>query len=285
VPGFETHNCTGFGATTQVEVQEKRLYGVERNYSDRWVAIIAGTKHKKGNNPHTVYEAIRKYGLIPEDMLPFSKAIDTPEEYFSFKGADEDECYAEGRKWLETYEFKHEWLWGATRPANYLDVIREAQQTCSLGLGVSAWEKVNGEYVSTGKTNNHWTLGVNFVDGREQVFDTYMSGDTNLKILAKDHNIRYAKRIYLNRKTPYAQRKHISILETVLKSLRIMNLTLCEDVRARDYLHLWVALAHERCHHFCARHVVVYDIQWRHIHAYRSLRHVVQCEVHNAERF
>lgn len=220
-PRFETYNCTGFTVTTQIEIQEKRLYGIENNYSDRWVGIIAGTKPFKGNDPQAVYEAIREYGLIPEDMLPFDDDIKTAEEFFSFKGADKEKCYAEGRKWLEKNDFKHDWIWKGARPANYRTLIKEAQQTCPIAVSVSAWNKVNDEYVSYGDVNNHFTLGVAFPDGeREEVFDTYLREGTNLKLLSKDHNIRRAKRIYLNKKTPSALKKHISILQWVVDFLK-----------------------------------------------------------------
>ena len=62
-PNFDTYNCTGFGATNQIEMYMFKKFGVKVNYSDRWVGIIAGTDPKQGgNDPHTVYEAIRKYG-------------------------------------------------------------------------------------------------------------------------------------------------------------------------------------------------------------------------------
>ena len=220
IPNFETYACTCFASTTQIEIQEKRQYGIEKNYSDRWLAIISGLNGSGGTDPQRVYQAIRDYGLIPEDMLPFSGDINTAEEYFSFKGANREECYAEGRRWLEKYDFRYEKLWKGERPENFLEIIKKAQQSCCPTLSVSAWNEVNGEYVSTGNVNNHLTLGVRFIDEKEQVFDTYKRGDTNLKILAKDHNIRRGYRIFIQKKTKQAMRKDVSTLIKVLNFLK-----------------------------------------------------------------
>ena len=222
IPGFETFACTCFAITTQIEILEKRLYGVEKNYSDRWLAIVSDLDGTKGTDPQTVYDAIREYGLIPESMLPFNDDINTKKEYFSFKGADREACYAEGKRWLEQNEVRHDWLWkDRQRPANYLEVIKDAQRTSPIAISVSAWNEVNGEFVSDqGSVNNHLTLGVRFRDGREQAFDTYEQDGTNLKILAKDHNIRRAKRIHLQKRTKSAMRKDISTLTLIVNFLK-----------------------------------------------------------------
>lgn len=219
IPGFETLACTCFTVSTQIEIQLKKQYGVEKNYSDRWLAIVSGLNGTKGTDPQVVYEAVRKYGMIPEEMLPFDESIKTAEEYFSFKGADREACFAEGRKWLAEYDFKHEWLWGSgTRPENYLEVIKDAQRSCCTGLSVSAWKEARGEYVSDkGSVNNHFTLGVRFREGKEQIFDTYEEDGTNLKILAKDHNIRRAKRIYI---TNGKQEQVKTLMEKVIELLQ-----------------------------------------------------------------
>src|SRR3990167_2796961 len=102
--GTETYDCTGFATLNTLEQLIYKKYGEKYNFSDRWLGIVAGTK-EPGNDPHTVAEAIRKYGLIPESMLPFGDNINNIQEYYSFKGADEEACYAEGKKWLEKWDF------------------------------------------------------------------------------------------------------------------------------------------------------------------------------------
>src|SRR3990167_7768114 len=81
------------------------------NFSDRFLGIVAETK-PPGNDPHKVAEAIRHNGLIQEELLPFNEnLLSTVEEYFSFKGADEQKCRKEGLKFLDDFEILHEWVW------------------------------------------------------------------------------------------------------------------------------------------------------------------------------
>src|SRR3990167_9474329 len=82
---YERYNCTAYGTTNAIEILMFKLFGERVNYSDRWVGIISGTK-VTGNDPHLVCEAIRRYGLIPEEMLPDN--VNNIDEYYSFKGAD-----------------------------------------------------------------------------------------------------------------------------------------------------------------------------------------------------
>ena len=116
-----------------------RLFGQKINYSDRWVGIIAGTG-EGGNDPHTVCEAIRKYGLIPEEMLPFRDDLKDINEYYSFKGANKEACYEAGRKWLEQYDFKHEWVYSGYIPEDEKKNNRKvALKMSPLGISVYAW--------------------------------------------------------------------------------------------------------------------------------------------------
>jgi hypothetical protein len=100
---------------------------------------------------------------------------------------------------------------------------------------VTAWREVDGVYVSDSGGNNHWVLLYKIdEEGYPWIFDSYTH---EKKKLAKDHNIRRAKRIWLNKKTKPAMRKHISILEDILKALKLMNKTLldvCKENLGKD---------------------------------------------------
>ena len=111
---FETFNCVSFGTLSAIEVLMFRLFGEKHNYSDRFVGIMAGTK-EGGNDPDTVCEAIRKYGLIPEEMLPMT-GVDNIDEYYSFKGADKEACLKAGQDWLEKFTFLHEDVFKPNEP-------------------------------------------------------------------------------------------------------------------------------------------------------------------------
>src|SRR3990167_10950816 len=200
--GIETYDCTGFAILTGIEKLMLVKYGLKVNYSDRFLGVIAETGKKVGNDPHTVCEAICKYGLIPEEMFPFSDDLKSYEEYYSFKGADEEACYVAGKKWLEQYDFFHEWVFRFTAPddekKNNLKVVGKY---CPTPISVYAWAKDKRNiYVGLG-AQNHLTLAVSFQDFI-RVFDSYDPADKKV-----DQIPLYAKRIYVAQKPTVEQKK------------------------------------------------------------------------------
>lgn len=169
---FETYNCTGFNTLNAIEILMSYKFGGTYNYSDRWLGIIAGTK-EPGNDPQVVCEAIRKYGLIPDEMLPFSDDLQTIGEYYSFKDGDKEACYAEGKKWLEKYEFKHAWVCKDSQPFDEkLNNIKVALKSSPLGIAVYAWASdARDVYISMGSPN-HWTTEYG-TNEYLKVIDTY----------------------------------------------------------------------------------------------------------------
>lgn len=190
--GIETYNCTSFGTLSIIETLINRITSERQNYSDRFVGIVAGTR-PPGNTPHAVAEAIRKNRLISEEMLPFSDDIRTVEEYYSFKGADEQEC--KNKALAFPYELNHYWLWtGDQTKEQRTAKIREALKYSPLGISVSAWTKKGNVYVDNGVQNNHWTMLYGEDKNGWKVFDSY---DNTHKILSFDHNIQFAKGYHL----------------------------------------------------------------------------------------
>lgn len=192
--GFETFNCVSFGTLSAVEAIIFRLYKEKVNYSDRFVGIMAGTK-EGGNDPQTVCEAIRKYGLIPEEMLPFSDDLKNIDEYYSFNGADKEACLKAGQDWLEKYEFKHEYVFSPSEPIE--EKIKKIILTLKfsiLGVSVDAWNlDERGIYIKIGQ-ENHWTIGYN----QKQftgIFDTY---EPFLK--QAEQNFSFVKRFHIKKK-------------------------------------------------------------------------------------
>jgi hypothetical protein len=70
-------------------------------------------------------------------------------------------------------------------------------------------------------------------EGYPWIFDSY---DHTKKQLSKDHHIRRAKRIWLNKRTKGALRKHISLLESIINFLTMKNslLQVCEQRLGTD---------------------------------------------------
>jgi len=69
---FDSMACVTFSALNCLEILHKRLYEIEVNWSDRWMARVSGTT-TKGNYLSTVADTIRKKGLILEEFWQFDK--------------------------------------------------------------------------------------------------------------------------------------------------------------------------------------------------------------------
>lgn len=169
---FDSYNCTAFGTLNTIEMYMSAAFGIKANYSERWVAIISKTK-PPGNDPHTVIEAIMKYGLIPEEMLPFNEGIDTIEKYTSFEGGNEADCYAEGKRWKSKYQLNHKW---AFTPDNTeeekIHNMKVSYKLSPLSLAVFAWVRdARGLYVKV-NPENHWVASSRYFDFQE-IVDSY----------------------------------------------------------------------------------------------------------------
>ena len=213
---FETSNCTGYATIKCVQMLLKKM-GIRANYADRFLGIVASTT-QFGNDPHTVAQAIRHHGLIPEEMMPFSNDLQNVSEYYSFKGADEAKCRAEGLKWLEKYTFGHEWVFkGKTDKAKMIDALRMSP----LGVSVCAWRKQGEYYVkSKNEQDNHWTVCVvGFVkDKYWMIADTYIDDGEPIKKLAWDYPFQYCKRYSIEQKQIIEPIK-LSLIEWLKKNL------------------------------------------------------------------
>ena len=196
---LETSNCTAYGTTNALEILHKKKFGEETNHSDRYLGIRAGTR-PPGNSPHTVSQAVRKGGLIPEEQLPFSDDLTEVEDYYSYKGSDQAKCEEEGQEWLRHWAFGHEWvLTGAETPAQKITLLKEGLKFSPIGLAVYAWAEKDGLYISIDRPN-HWVCLYGYEEGKFWlIWDSYDSG---IKKLAWDHAFGQAKRFSLDKKDP-----------------------------------------------------------------------------------
>ena len=74
VRNIETVSWVAFATLNAIEIHLKRKYGEDRDYSERYTAILAETD-RIGTTPKRGAEAIRKQGVIPDELLPFSGDI------------------------------------------------------------------------------------------------------------------------------------------------------------------------------------------------------------------
>lgn len=223
----ETSGCTVHGSQNQIETLASFLFKEQANYSERFTYNLVPIDPGRGADPQKTHETIRKYGLVDERDLPMT---DTIEEYTD-KSDITGSLLAKGQHWLTQYDYRHEWVWSPTkRPDNYIELLKDALRTSPLAVSVTAWRQENGVYVSDNGGNNHYCLLYKFDDqGYPWVFDTY---DHSRKKLAKDHNIRRAKRIWLQKRTKKEMGIMIKLLQSVIKTLSMQKPTLYDVTKA-----------------------------------------------------
>lgn len=198
--GFESQSCVTFNTLDAgVETLMRYQHGIQNpDYSERFTSTLSGTT-ETGNNPQRVGEAIRKYGLIPEAMLPFNETIDTWNEFFDTEHVES--LKEEGKKWLKEWDFRHEWLW---KDKNF-DISRKTElistmlKTSPVGVSVLGWlEDGEGSYFKPAHLNdNHFTMIVAEDDTYFYVRDTYPPYEKKIK---KGYDFKYAKRYMLDKR-------------------------------------------------------------------------------------
>lgn len=213
---FDTFGCTIFGGQNQIETYLKKLTNYEFNFSERYNYIIAQITPPGADVQH-VYEVIRHYGLIDNDLLPM---LPTYKDFLR-PNPMTDTFIDIGLGFLKDWEFKHEWLWGYNMKGKETlemkkALIAEYLKYSPIAVSVYAWNKNNkGEYSDKGRPNTHWCLCYKMEDDQLYIFDSY---DHSHKVLDPDHNIEIAKRIYMKRKevTPSRLRQLLEKLYQVL---------------------------------------------------------------------
>src|SRR5690606_38658450 len=81
--GVETSFCTAYGTANAYETLA-RFYGYKlpENFAERYNGVL-GRITSYGGSPHEVAETFRLFGVISEELLPFSEEITSWEQYAS----------------------------------------------------------------------------------------------------------------------------------------------------------------------------------------------------------
>lgn len=203
----ETYNCTGYGTCHALAFLFKRLFGEEKNWSERYVGIAAGTQ-PPGNSPQVVIETIRKdCGLLEESVLPFNNTIKTLDQYYSPKPLPWL-MKENGKQFTAKYAIKHEWVFSDNQLFNRQESLKIALQYSPIGIAVAAWTKVGDYYVRPqGAEDNHWCVIYGYEDGK--YFKCYDSYDSSLKQLDWNFGFERAKRYHIEK---LAEKKSLSDL-------------------------------------------------------------------------
>ena len=194
--GFESLNCTNYGTLNCLEIYLKAVYEEDNDFAERYSGVVTGTT-KNGNSPHNVIEKIRKYfGCIAEHYLPFDKTINSWNKYYSPKPMAQK--YLDlGKKWLDTYEVKHEWVFFSYTPDKH-ERLKQALKYSPIGISVKAWKYRNGKYFKNkGETDNHWCCCVGYKEGDYWII--YDSYSKDIKHLEWGYDFQFAKRYYINK--------------------------------------------------------------------------------------
>lgn len=211
---IESSACATFGTINCIEIlMEEMGLGKDFDYSERFIALLSGTT-KQGNSPTKVAEAIRKYGLIPQSMMPFDDSIKSWEDFMSWKGVDKDKCLAAGRQWLKRYEFGYDLVWkGDISPEDKAKLMDEARKYSPLGISVFAWLSDNGIYYKlSGADDNHWVAQ----HKKDTALDTY---DPYEKKLRTNYDHMIALRYVIKKKVYKPELGFFSALLNTLRNL------------------------------------------------------------------
>jgi hypothetical protein len=177
---FDTVSCVTFSALNCIESQIKWMISQnlipddvwqilkdlgyvqngELNFSDRFTAIMSGTT-RQGNDVNSVWDSIRKDGLLPEADLPFGG---NSFETYHNKALITPAMKAKAKMILALFSFNYDYVFfsnGAITTDKSLKAI-EALKTCPVHAGIP--------YPSTHAVMFYkWSP-----DGNRDYFDTYV---------------------------------------------------------------------------------------------------------------
>jgi len=219
---FDSFGCTIFTTNNQVEIFSKRIFGGKPNFSDRAGYIMANIA-PPGADPQTIYEMIRKSGIVDEKDLAWTDDINTLEKYSQPKPLPKN-LLDKAKQWLNEVFFKHQYLPTINGQITQ-ETMKSALQRSPLAIAVDAWnlDTTTGKYVRIGE-DTHWTLIIEFKEG-----DYFLCYDTYSPFLKKlDWNFGFtvAKKIYLRKKTEEEKKietnleQQISLMQKVVELLK-----------------------------------------------------------------
>lgn len=218
---IETSACATYNTIKPIAIlQEEQFDLKDKNYSERFISQLSGTT-KFGNTPNKVAQTIRDFGLIADELLPFSDDISSWEEFNSFKGSDRNTCIREGKRWLGDWNFGYDWVYtGNVMIEQKYKKLREALKYSPIGVSVYAWiSDDSGTYIRpTDDPDNHWTTLVYIDDkNRAYVYDTY---PPYLKVLEPFYDFGYAMRYSVSKTVDKPKSFWQKVLEYIYEILR-----------------------------------------------------------------
>ena len=228
----ESYACTVY-ASLKAWITLANYYGysLPKNCSERFNAVLAGLQ-PPGGDPHTSGEAIRRWGVINNDLLPFDETIKNTFEFYQPKPMDEG-LITEAKKTVQKFEFGHEYLWNDSRftgsTPNKPDILKRNLERGTICVSVHGWKKnKKGLYYKDPITDddNHWTFLVDYKDGEYWLVDDQYK--PFIKKVAWDTDFQTAELYFLKENksgvAPMDKLYFLSVLDKLFEELKRLAL-------------------------------------------------------------
>jgi len=247
---FDTFGCVSFSCLNSIEMQLKWMLdsGLMRkedhewlkyngyvdenghfNFDDRWLVLLSGTKPGVGNYIHKVWDAARKYGLAPHNLVPFDENW-SQKQYYD-KSDFPKEAYRLGLEFLKRFIIQYERVTPVTD-----ENLLKAHKHAPVQIGVATcegWTSLNA-IKWCGRNANHATISVLRDDLITYVYDSYKPFN---KRLSADYKIPFAYKGVIYPVTPVSGEREAFVFKK--------NLTLgCRD---NDVVQLCKILIWKKC--------------------------------------
>lgn len=172
---LETMGCVSFSLLNCIEMMFKAKYGIDVNYSDRYLVKMSNTS-PSGNSMSNVIDTARKIaGLVNQDLWPNN--IENS-DWKEFNKSIPREVIIEGQKWIPDHK-----LTFTVVPQNRT-IMDKAQEYSPLWVCGYAWYKENGLYRSYGRANHCFVRMKKSQENYQLALDQYPEF---LKKLANDY--------------------------------------------------------------------------------------------------
>lgn len=208
--GFETYACVTYVVLNCLEALIKKQYGLEKNYSDRFLAIVSGTK-SPGNSPQVVCEFLRKLGVTPEELWPYDTTINT---WGKWSEPIPPKLYELAREFNAEWDFRYEQV-----PAN-AGAISKALKGSPLLISVTAWHPRGDKYYRPkGMRDNHaTTMFYERIGEFRRAFDSY--DRPHIKDIEWETVPEFVQRYWIKKRTEVAQQ--ISLIQRIIKLMYLL---------------------------------------------------------------
>lgn len=198
---LETMACTIYHSLDAWETLAQFLgfSDFPKNCSERFSAIIAEIS-STGGSPQRSCEAIRRFGVIREDDLPFDATIQTWADYYSPNPMTQ-KLLDLGKQMLSKFVFGHEYIFNGPMPlAQKQANLIAALERGTVCVSMYAWRQRGSRYYKLpNDRDQHWIQLVDFKEGEYWIIrDSYTPFD---KRIEWDTDFESAKLYFLDRRT------------------------------------------------------------------------------------